>query len=90
MIFQGKNPSLSLLQQAFSGIGNHQAAIFKHIDSVHQLRYSPNLLQLPLQAQPTNRVPNVVFKTHYQPALHVKLEPRRSNWKMNSRLDSHG
>ncbi len=46
MIFQGKNPSLNLLQQTFSVNDTHQIAIFKHVDSVYQLRYSLNLLQL--------------------------------------------
>ncbi len=49
MIFQEKNPSLNLLQQAFSVNDTHQIAIFKHVDSVYQLRYSLNLLLVLLQ-----------------------------------------
>ena len=45
MIFQGKNHSLNILQRVFSINDTHQIAIFKHIDSVYQLRYSLNLLQ---------------------------------------------
>ncbi len=90
MIFQRKNPSPNILQQAFSGSDTHQVVIFKHIDSEYQLRYSRNLLQLPLQEQHINRVSDVVFEKHYQVTLGVKLESGRSNWKMNSRSDLHG
>ena len=81
---------MNLLHRVFSVNDTHQIAIFKHIDSVYQLRYSLNLLQLPLQEQHSNRVSNVVLEKHYQVMLSVKLESRRSNWKMNSRLDLHG
>ena len=37
------------MQQAFSVNDTHQIAIFKHVDSVYQLRYSLNLLLVLLQ-----------------------------------------
>ena len=86
MIFQGKNPSLNLLQRAFSVNDTHQIAIFKHIDSVYQLRYSLNLLLVLLREQNINRVLNVVLKKHYQVTVGAKLKLRRSNWKINSRF----
>ena len=46
MIFQGKDPSLNFLLRVFSVSDTRQTAIFKHIDSVYQLRYSLNRLRL--------------------------------------------